>query len=539
MCPPFDTDVLIIGAGPTGLVLANLLGKLGTKVIMVERNTGTVDEPRAVSIDDESMRALQAIGLDGDVLAIVTRAYGSRYKAPSGKVFASVDPLAQDYGFDKRNAFEQPALEKLLRGGLDRYKHVVQMFAEEWLSFEQDASGVTARLASGKEIRARFMVGCDGGRSAVRKTLGIELEGSTFAERWLIVDLVRTANRFRHTEVFCNPARPCISLPGPRGIRRYEFMLHGDESEEQAVAESFVRRLLGEVGPDRDAPLRRKRVYTFHARMATSWRRGRAFLAGDAAHLSPPFAGQGMNSGIRDAHNLGWKLATAVASAEDRTDLLDSYEAERKPHAWQMIMLALRMGKVMMPSSPAQAFLTRLAFRALGIYPPARDYVTQMRYKPKPRFAQGMLWPDGRPDAETQIGSLFPQPVIENEIHQRRRLDDALGLGPSLIVFSEQPDEVVGSAIVDECRRLGLTLIGLTPEYMNPAAAAFPIFRDVSRLMSGKSFRTYREHAFLLRPDRYVAATASVAGIAALLRHARQLMAIETQQMNAAALVSG
>lgn len=520
-----ETDVLIVGAGPTGLTLANLLGGFGVKTLLVERNVSTVDEPRAVSIDDESMRTMQAIGLDKLVLDIVARAYGSRYMSPGRRIFASVDPLSQEYGFDKRNAFEQPVLEKILRGGLDRYPHVVQRFGEEWLSFSQNDGMVTAELASGRSVSARFLVGCDGGRSALRRALAVEMEGSTFAERWLIVDLVRTENRFRHTEVFCNPARPCISLPGPRGIRRYEFMLHQHENEETATDETFVRRLLSDVGPDEHASFRRVRVYTFHARMAERWRDGRVFLAGDAAHLSPPFAGQGMNSGLRDAHNLGWKLAAALRSPTLRADLLDSYEGERKPHAGQMIGLALRMGQVMMPSSGAKALLTRAGFRLLGLYPPARDYVAQMRYKPKPRFERGLLWPDEHPQKQTLVGRLFPQPVIEDEGHRRHRLDDVLGQGAALILFAERPEEEIAIEKLHALREEGVGVIGLTPEYMNPVAGDFPVFRDVSRFTSTRPFQAYRDHAFLLRPDRYVAAAVPIANIQTLLPLAAVLRA--------------
>lgn len=521
--PALEADVLVVGAGPTGLTLANLLGGFGVSTILVERNASTVDEPRAVSIDDESMRTMQAIGLDGAVLGIVARAYGSRYISPAGRIFAEVDPVSREYGFDKRNAFEQPKLERILRQGLGRYGHVVQLFGQELVSFGQNAAGIRALLGSGTSISAKLMVGCDGGRSFVRKSLGIDMVGSTFTERWLIVDLVETANRFRHTEVFCNPARPCISLPGPRGIRRYEFMLHGDEADQDASAEPFVRRLLGEVGPDAAAPIRRARVYTFHARMAADWRRGRIFLAGDAAHLSPPFAGQGMNSGLRDAHNLAWKLAAALASPGKRDDLLDSYELERKPHAWQMIELALRMGKVMMPTSPMQARLVRLGFRALGIYPPARDYVAQMRYKPKPRFARGMLWPDERHGSQMLVGRLFPQPEVETQDHRRLRLDDVLGQGAAVIVFSERPDEALGPGRAQDFESQGIRLVGLTPEYMNPVSGSFPVYRDVSRATSARQFRACVDHAFLLRPDRYVAAAVPLAGLNDVLRQAAKI----------------
>ncbi len=521
-----ETDVLIVGAGPTGLTLANLLGGMGVRTILVERNRSTVEEPRAVSIDDESMRTLQAIGLSDAVEAIVAKGYGSRYFSPNRNCFAVVDPVSRDYGFEKRNGFQQPELEAVLRRGLDRFANVRQLFGAELIDFDQSANHVSAniRQADGQTvaITATYLVGSDGARSTIRKQLDISLDGSTYSERWLIVDLVRTENRFRHTEVFCDPERPCISLPGPDQIRRYEFMLQPGEDEPAATEEAFVRALLHRVGPDRDMAFRRVRVYTFHARIAAEWRRGRVFLAGDAAHLTPPFAGQGMNSGLRDAHNLGWKLAEAV-HMDDPNALLDSYEAERKPHAWEMIALALRMGKVMMPTSHWQAFLIRTGFRILGLYPPARDYVAQMKYKPKPRFRTGLFWSDGRKDRQTLVGRLLPQPVVETPKRARQLLDAVLPDKPVVLVFDEFPDRALSVMDRAALEMAGAAIIGLTPEWMNPVAGDFPVVRDVSRLFSTEPHRSYLGSALLLRRDHYVAAVVPISEAGDLVERIRFL----------------
>lgn len=518
--PAIHTDVLVVGAGPTGLLLANLLGGMGVAVTVVERNADTVQEPRAVSIDDESMRALQAAGLAEAVAAITARGYGSLYKGPSGRVFATVKPSRMEYGFEKRNAFQQPDFEALLRRGLTRFPTVAALFATEHLGFAQDAGGVTARVqgagGEARTIQARYLVGCDGGRSPIRKALGIALQGSTFEEPWLIVDLVSTRNRCFHTEVFCDPARPCITLPGPGGIRRYEFKLHRGETPETAVEEAFVRRLLDRVGPDTAEPFRRVRVYTFHARIAERWRDRRVFLAGDAAHLTPPFAGQGMNSGLRDAHNLAWKLAEALRR-DDAEPLLDSYQTERKPHAWEMIQLALRMGQVMMPASRLRGALVRAAFRGLGLWPQARDYVAQMKYKPKPRFRAGLIWPDGTASRHGLVGQMIPQPLVETPDRRQLLLDAVLPDRPVALVFAERPDEALTAAARTALEAAGAAVIGLTPEWTNPVAADFPIVRDKGRLLSGARPAGDLDTVLLLRRDRYVAAAAAVARAGDLL----------------------
>jgi len=521
-----EAEILIVGAGPTGLTLANLLGKNGMHTVVVERNPGTVDEPRAVSIDDESMRTMQAAGLDVAVEAIVARGYGSRYLGPNGDCFALVDPVSKTFGFDKRNAFQQPELEQVLLDGLARFDNVSCLLGHELVEFSQSENQVSADMrrddGSILRVNADHMVACDGARSEIRKILGIELVGSTFAERWLIVDLFQTTNRFRHTEVSCNPRRPNISLPGPGGIRRYEFLLRAEEDEGLATSEEFVRGLLREAGQDGDAPIRRKRVYTFHARVAERWRAGRVFLAGDAAHLSPPFAGQGMNSGLRDAHNLSWKLSAAVGR-DVSEEFLDSYEVERKPHALAMIQLALTMGRIMMPTSVLQGAFVRGAFRLMGLVPRVRDYFAQMRFKPPPRFEAGLIWTEAEDGKNTMVGRLLPQPVVELPDRNQKLLDAVLPEGPVVLVFSEFPDRQMDRALSDKFAAAGAPVIGITPEWMNPVSGAFPVVRDVSRYFSDPSFAGYLDRAILLRPDRYVAATRPVAEVQGLLEYVSKL----------------
>lgn len=507
--PDLATDVLIVGAGPTGLLLANILGDMGVATLLVEKRRDIVREPRAVSIDDESLRALQSVGLHQQVASLCVRGYGSIYRGPKGNVFATVKPFSKDYGFDKRNAFQQPDFVTLLRGAMARHETVTDLFGTELTAVSQTADQVQATLthADGtqQQVAARYLVACDGGRSSVRKHLGIKMVGSTFEEPWLILDLKTTSNRCFHTEVFCWPQRSCITLPGPAGIRRYEFKLNRGETVEQAEAPEFARKLLAMVGPDANEPIRRQQVYTFHARMAECWRDGRIFLAGDAAHLTPPFAGQGMNSGLRDAHNLGWKLHEAL-HATNPEPLLASYEAERAPHAWEMITLAMRMGQIMMPSSALKGALIRAAFHTLKLYPPARDYFAQMKYKPKPRFDAGLIWPDQRRKSLSLVGRMFPQPVVATPEDKRHLLDDLLPDQPVVLLYGNRPETMISPADLAAFHQAGAAVIGITPEGVNPRPDSFAILRDYSRMLSNRPYIDHLDHAFLLRRDRYVAA---------------------------------
>lgn len=504
-----NADVIIVGAGPTGLLLGNLLGAMGVQTVIVERNNSTVDAPRAVSIDDESVRALQAVGLS-DAL-IVQKGYGSIYKGPTGRVFATVKPSARTFGFDKRNAFQQPELESMLREGIGRFPNVNIKFGCELVAVVQTETKVTATVKSGsmlQSIEGTYLVACDGGRSPTRKLLDISMEGSTFAEPWLIVDLKSTRNRCFHTEVFCNPKRPCITLPGPKGIRRYEFKLAAGETAEIAEEENFARNLLAEFGPDQNEPIVRKQIYTFHARIAERWRVGRIFLAGDAAHLTPPFAGQGLNSGLRDAHNLAWKLDEALkTSAQD--ELLDSYQTERKPHAKAMIELALRMGKVMMPTSQLNGRMVRAAFHILGLIPAARDYFAHMKYKPKPRFKAGLIVNDGVHAKKTIVGSLIPQPLVEISNGQIQLLDTLLLDKPTLLIFAERPENLLSKEIASTLIAQGIGIFGLTPEWTKAYISHIPTGRDVNGHFSEQLYLRYLNHFILLRRDRYVAGTMS------------------------------
>ena len=517
--PDFETQILIVGAGPTGLLLANLLGRMGVDTTIVERNPSTVQAPRAVSIDDESMRALQAAGLDKEIAKITVKGYGSIYYGPGAKRFAQVKPKLREYGFDKRNAFEQPEFEDRMRKALQNNSTVKALFETELTEFKQDKQGVTATIKTNgrtQNIRALYMVACDGASSATRKSLGIKMQGTTFEEPWLIVDLKTTQNPCFHTEVFCYPKRSTITLPGPDGIRRYEFKLNDGETVEQAENDDFARKLLSQVGGDQDEPIRRRQVYTFHARVAENWRDGRIFLAGDAAHLTPPFAGQGMNSGLRDAHNLAWKLDEALRM-NDPNKLLDSYQIERKPHAQSMIDLALRMGQVMMPKSALKGFLIRTMFKTLSLYPPARDYVALMKYKPKPRFKKGMIKITENAKINGAIGRMIPQPIVTTYDRDDVLFDNILADKPILLIYDETPEKFITQTTLDNFKAYGVEVIGLTPEWNNPTKAPFPIVRDKSQLFCLEPFKDCIGHGLLLRRDRYVAAIEPVNNIDKLI----------------------
>jgi 3-(3-hydroxy-phenyl)propionate hydroxylase len=519
--------VAVIGSGPVGLTLVNLLGKLGVQSLLVERNATTVQEPRAVSIDDESLRTMQAAGVVDEVLKNVVPGYGSHYYSPSRICFAKVEPTGAPYGYPRRNAFRQPILERQLKESLAKFDHVDTLYGWRLGRYEQSAEKVTLHLIGPadalRKVTCDYLVGCDGAASLVREQQGIQLEGTTFEERWLIIDLENNENTTKHTEVFCDQHRPCITLPGPHRTRRFEFKLVNGEKDEDLLAPAVIKRLLRTHGADPNATLRRKVVYRFHARVAPRWSFGRVFLAGDACHLTPPFAGQGMNSGIRDAHNLAWKLA-AVLARRAGPKLLDTYEQERKDHVWQMIQLALRMGRVMSPSSWLPGFFTQTAFLALNAWPPARDYVVQMKYKPPPYFHAGFLVPDGKA-RKSLIGRLFPQPLVRDAAGREVLLDEVLGNRFVLLSRTRQVADSFAKLRQPVWDKLGATRVALlSADAPAQAADGVEVIRETNDALD-VALTAYSDTALLLRPDHYVAAAIPLDDVERATRAIESLLA--------------
>jgi len=508
-------QAVIVGTGPTGLVLAHLLGSYGVKTLIIDKASGPVDEARAVTIDDESLRTLQATGLLPKILPNVVLGYGVHYFSWRNKLFAKIEPQSQEYGYPKRNAFRQQLLVKALSEGLVGHECVDLRYEHELLDWQslaaensesESSPALNLRLRhQGQELQVQtaWLVGCDGGRSLVREQLGISLNGSTYSEEWLIADLIGRHSAFRHTRTYCDPVRPAIRLPGPQTTVRYEFMLHPGEDPDACLQEPLVRQWIHDRNPE-DAQLQilRKVVYTFHARVADVWRVGPVLLAGDAAHLTPPFAGQGMNSGIRDAHNLAWKLA-AVVQGKAPEDLLDTYEQERKPHAWALIQMALRIGAYMQPKTRWGAALSQGLLKLVCQIPAARDYILHLKFKPKPRFAKGFFMPLASGHAAwVPPGQLMPQPKVQLSSGELVLLDTLLGQGFALLQWSNQAALPPGLVLPGlPCKTL--RVIRHEDDFMQESSPQVLWVRDAEGVIA-KLLDSAAASAVVLRPDRYV-----------------------------------
>ncbi|MGH6965311.1 MAG: bifunctional 3-(3-hydroxy-phenyl)propionate/3-hydroxycinnamic acid hydroxylase, partial [Phenylobacterium sp.] len=422
----FDCDALVVGLGPVGSVLTALLAQRGVTAIAIEKDRAIYPLPRAVHFDHEIMRLFQQLGIADEVKRHTRDLPEYEFRAADGGLLMKLPPPRETAsGWGAGYMFHQPSLDGVLRDLLARSPGVDIRLGAQLDGFSQDAGGVTAELSGedgSQTVRARFIVGCDGAWSPVRETIGGGLFDYQFDEPWLVID-TKVVDGCRVPEVniqVCDPTRPttCV-LSGP-GRHRWEFMLLPGEAPEAMLDAAVVQELIApwDCGP---VEIERMAVYRFHGLVANRWRDRRALIAGDAAHQTPPFAGQGMCAGLRDAANLAWKLDAVLKGAANEA-LLDSYQAEREPHVRSAIELAIGMGRVVClldREAAAQRDAGMLAAKASG-QPPLPPLQP-------PVFRAGCIMA-GTPAA----GSMFPQPSVGGGA-SRTRLDDLIGDGAWLL----------------------------------------------------------------------------------------------------------
>lgn len=474
-----DFDVVIVGLGPVGATLANLLGQSGTRTLVLEREPACYHLPRAVHFDDEVMRTFQTIGLAEKIAKKTRLNVGMRFVDANGKLLLDwprpQQPTAQ--GWPASYRFHQPDLETILREGLARFPSVeVRSRCEAFMLDEKDdhAEVRYEDLARGKvhRVRASYVVGCDGARSLVRRFLESGMEDLGFHERWLVVDVLLNRDKPELGDwsiQYCNPARPATYVRGPENRRRWEIAVLPEESSTEITAPARVWELLADWLAPHEAALERAAVYTFHSLVADTWGRGRLLLAGDAAHQTPPFMGQGMCAGIRDAVNLAWKLVHSVHGGDPA--VLDTYGSERRPNAREYVATAARLGGLI-NTTGTEAGL-RAAF-------PQADGSAKME-SIAPPLGEGL-------GSGPLAGRLFGQPRLKDG----RLMDDVIGYAPVLVADAAL---VRGDALPD-----GLAVV--TTDDAPDAEAQLARFGT---------------RAVLLRPDRHILGAADDAeGLAAL-----------------------
>lgn len=532
-----ETEVVIVGAGPVGLMLANLLGLYGRRAVVLEARTDLIDYPRAVGLDDEAFRLIQTVGLAEQVEPLTGPAHIMRLVSASGQVLLHNDPQVHPFGWPRKNAFNQPLVDRELLRGLDRFGRVAAQFGHEVTDVVEDVDGVTvvaqATDAAGRVVtrrfRAAYVVGCEGGKSPTRKRMGVTFDGLSPSTRWLVIDIANDPLGTPNVWLGADPERAYVSIGLPQAIRRFEFRLADDEPDSLVDDPIFVAGLLeGHVPDPTRLEIIRQRVYTHHGRVAGSFRVGRQLIAGDAAHLMPVWLGQGWNSGVRDAMNLGWKLATVLAGqADDR--LLDTYTEERLDHATAMVKLSMTMGDLIKMTNPVAVAARNAAARVLNTVPAVRTWFGEIKFRPLPRYTRGVIadqssFEPGRAakrltrasvpfrqavDQTSCLGVQFPQPRVTTKDEADARLDDVTGTWWTLLTWINDPHQILPEQTLETLRRLGARLVTVVPENQRRWTEArvsddVVVVGDHTGALK-KWFDTRPVGVVLLRPDHFVA----------------------------------
>lgn len=518
-----DAQVLVVGGGPVGVAAAIMLGQRGIRTLVVERHADIYPLPRAVHLDDEIYRVLADMGVAEAFAQVTTPTLGLRLVDAQLRTmaeFARSEPVGT-YGFPPANMFDQPELERILRDALAALAPVVELASStELVGLEQQGGGATvmARLrdrTSGEErvLEVAAVLGCDGANSAVRGMIGAAYEDLGFEERWLVVD-VRSGvplDTWQGVHQVCDPRRAGTYMPLGPGRYRFEFRLHDDETVDSVVGsgtfEQLLRPWLGAV-PFESIEVMRRAEYTFRARLADRWRSGRVFLLGDAAHLTPPFIGQGLCAGLRDAANLTWKLADVLCGRVDER-LLDSYEPERRPHAKALIAKARTVGWAMTGGQDGAARVRRIALAIACRIPGTTDKVLDAD---PPRLADGLgVHRAGRRDRVA--GALLPQPEVA-VAGRRVRLDAAIPAGHVVLTAAAAAPELASAA-----RDAGIPVVRVVSAEQARAEERDAVV-DVDGVLL-EWLRRGRATAVLVRPDHVVQARGRGVGAADLADYLR------------------
>jgi 3-(3-hydroxy-phenyl)propionate hydroxylase len=499
-----SADIIIKGAGPVGLSFANLLGVYGIKTLVLEQNATTVEEPRAIGLDVESGRALQAMGLEDTTAADMIHGFELDYLNARGEKLLDVEVKASPYGRAQMASFIQPIFEQQLCDGTNRFEHVDVRFNHRvnQVSQTDDEAIAYGTTTDGTpfEARGKYLIGCGGGKSLVRKTTGIKMLGYSNPQPWLVIDTIDPGlDNWVGVRFFCDPARPAMTMKKCHKHRRWEWMLHEGEDEKDFLDQDRIDALLAPYTDPKQVTMLRKCVYSFNSIVAEHYRLGRLFLAGDAAHMMPPFAGQGMNSGIRDAINLAWKLAAVVKGQADPS-LLDSYERERRGHVVKLTKIANRLGSIIMPTQKWRAFLRDIVLKTLSSFPTTKELLRGSFFVP-PKLDQGCFITTGA-GLSRHNGSMIVQPQVTTKDRAVGMLDDFLSPGFVLMGIDADPVGSLPEEAVQLAKSLDAQLVCITSQNcsLQPSSGVLQLHDAEGAINEwigkGPSF-------LLLRPDRF------------------------------------
>ena len=464
-------DVVIVGLGPTGGTLANLLALNGFSILILEREKNLYSLPRAVHFDDEIMRVFQTIGITKKFLKDTIVNKGTKFVNPEGKILLDWPRprTITENGWYPSYRFHQPDLEKNLRIRLRKFKKV---------SIRQNSE--VSKIESGKDkvdlvfkdmitnklhnVSSKYIVGCDGARSTVRTQMGTELDNLGFTQKWVVVDLILKKKKDElpdRTIQYSNPKRPATYCRNVGKRRRWEFAIHDHENEQEILSDNYMWNFLKPWLSPKEAHLERKTIYTFQSAIARKWRKGRIFIAGDAAHLMPPFMGQGMCAGIRDVSNLAWKISLCIKNKHNEK-FLDTYQTERFSNAKEYIETTMRMGE----------FVNAIGSDKITDNISSKPDGTKKMESIKPKLGFGLG--DKR---DRNRGKIFPQLKMKNG----KTLDDKFSTLPLVLLSSELKKQKSKSKI--------------------------PIITEKEVVGLSNVLKSYDAKAIVVRPDRFILKT--------------------------------
>jgi 3-(3-hydroxy-phenyl)propionate hydroxylase len=495
-------DVAVIGYGPTGATAANLLGRRGLKVVVVERDPDVYGRARAISTDEEVLRVWQSVGLADRLQADMLPDRPVAFVDSAGVPFIETTITARGCGHPPQQFVYQPAIDHVLREGVDRFGNVEVLLEHECLRAAERGDYVELLVADlcadgFIRIQASYVIAADGGSSPTRGLLGIGYAGRTYGERWVVIDtkVLKEWDGHDRLRFHCNPDRPTVDCPTPLGHHRWEFPARAGEDEKNLTSDEAVWEVLHDQGITEDqVEILRAVVYSHHVRVADRWRVGRVFLTGDAAHAMPPWIGQGMSAGVRDAANLCWKLA-AVLHGQAPDSLLDSYESERKPHVIEVTRRAVFVGRVITERRRPVVALRNHAVRALTKLPGALARGQKLWWIPDAHYERGFFADGGHAAVRWQI----PQPWVIDGKGDTARLDDVLDGRWTVLHTGPSPEGAQGWADV------GVQSIRLSGSY---GATIGDGVRDSGATLI--AWMTKKQAtALVVRPDGFVYAAAA------------------------------
>lgn len=498
-------DVLISGAGPAGIMAANLLGKAGMKVAIFDKRDTIFPLPRAAVIDDDIARIFQHAGLENPLKEITSVSKGYQFLNQADEVmFGFVrDHQPSVHGYATSFCIRQPEVEHILRQGVARYDNVELFMGHEVVRVEQNEEEATLTVKQNhsetlQTFKGQYVIAAEGARSTIRKQLNGTLENLNFDHPWLIVDFEVTGDTTlqKSNLQYCQPDRPVTFLYLGRNLYRFEIMLKPDEEIAHYESEENVLQLMSELMNVDGVKIERFVTYTFHALIAEKWQIGRTFLVGDTAHQMPPFLGQGLSSGIRDAANIAWKLIAVIQNGANES-LLQTYHEERHPHVYKIMQQAIILGSIIQAPSKELATFRDNIFKYLNSVPNVKEALQNIERSKSP-VGKGF-----HHESLQQPHCLYAPQFSVGE----NRLDELINRQFSLVVHPQ-----VNRA---ELQRKYPTLQVISLEVTEPVL---------------QWFDEYNATIALVRPDAYVYAFATETTIEQIVEDVQKIMPIEIKR---------